>query len=168
MERDFKQDFKISSLHCFLHYEKTGVTCIQYTIHWNKTQMLEKFRLGQNKRYKKCSLFSFATSNASQFNFQYAIIWARFVSLKLCVGFSIFNSAKCMDSLILNVIISFKIKIIEKPHSFSLRTLIFNLQQEVSKFNDVCVSWSSPKSDLQTNILNLENRSFENVSFSPY
>ena len=41
----------------------------------------------------------------------------------------------------------------------------FKLQQKVLKFNDICVSWSSPKTDLVTNFLNLENRSFENVSF---
>ena len=51
-------------------------------------------------------------------------------------------------------------------HSFATRPLIFNLQQEVLKFNDICLSWSSPKTDLVTNFLNLENRSFENVIFS--
>ena len=41
--------------------------------------------------------------------------------------------------------------------SFAPRPLIFKLQQEVSKFNDICVRWSSSKSDLETNFLNLEN-----------
>ena len=50
-------------------------------------------------------------------------------------------------------------------HIFAPRPLIFNLQQEVLKFNDINVSWSSPKSDLMINFLNLENQSFENVSF---
>ena len=49
-------------------------------------------------------------------------------------------------------------------HSFDPRPLIFKLQQEVLKFNDICVSWSSQKTDLVTNFLNPENRSFENVS----
>ena len=40
-------------------------------------------------------------------------------------------------------------------HSFVPRPLIFTLQQELIKFNDICVSWSAPKTDL------LENRSFE-------
>ena len=48
--------------------------------------------------------------------------------------------------------------------SFAPRTLIFKLQQEVLKFNDICMSWSSPKTDLMTNFLNPENRSFENIS----
>ena len=51
-------------------------------------------------------------------------------------------------------------------HSFAPRPLIFKLQQEVLKFNDICVSLNSPKTDLVINFLNLENRSFENVSFS--
>ena len=49
-------------------------------------------------------------------------------------------------------------------HSFAPRPLIFKWQQEVLKFNDICLSWSSAKADLATNILNPENRSFENVS----
>ena len=42
-------------------------------------------------------------------------------------------------------------------HSFAPRPLIFKLQQEVLKFNDICVSWSSSKTDLVTSFLNLEN-----------
>ena len=51
-------------------------------------------------------------------------------------------------------------------HSFAPRLLIFKLEQAFLKFNDICVSRSSPKTNLETNFLNLENRSFENVSFS--
>ena len=51
-------------------------------------------------------------------------------------------------------------------HSFASRPLIFKLQKEVLKLKDICVSWSSPKTDQVTMFLNLENRSFENVSFS--
>ena len=43
------------------------------------------------------------------------------------------------------------------------------LQQEVLIYNDICVSWSSQKSDLEKNFLengSLENQSFKNVSFS--
>ena len=40
--------------------------------------------------------------------------------------------------------------------SFAPRPMIFKLQQEFLKFNDICVSWSSPKTDLVTNFLNLE------------
>ena len=47
---------------------------------------------------------------------------------------------------------------------FAPGNLIFKLQQEVLKFNDICVSWSSPETELVTKFLNSENRSFENVS----
>ena len=39
-----------------------------------------------------------------------------------------------------------------------------NIQSEILKFSDICVSCSSPKTDLLTNFLNPENRSFENIS----
>ena len=52
----------------------------------------------------------------------------------------------------------FKIKIIKKQHTVLLPDLlIFQLQQEILKFNDVCVSWSSPKTDLVADLLNPEN-----------
>ena len=51
-------------------------------------------------------------------------------------------------------------------HSFALTPLIFKLQQEFLKFNDIYVSWSSQKIDMETNLLNLENQNFENVRFS--
>ena len=68
--------------------------CIQYTIDWDKTQIFKKNFFGQNRRYKKCSLFSFASFISSQFYFcDYYLSWStRFVPLKLCVGFSTFDS----------------------------------------------------------------------------
>ena len=50
--------------------------------------------------------------------------------------------------------------------TFEPKILIFNFQQEVLKFSDICVSWSSPKTDLRIKFLNLENGSLENISFS--
>ena len=47
-------------------------------------------------------------------------------------------------------------------HGFAPRSQIFKLQQEILKFN-ICVRWTSPKTDLVTNFLNNEDRSFENV-----
>ena len=50
------------------------------------------------------------------------------------------------------------------------RPLIFKLQQDVLKLNDICMSRSSSITDLVTNFLNPENRSFENlaiVTFNP-
>ena len=52
----------------------------------------------------------------------------------------------------------------EATHSFATRPLVFKLQQGVLKFNDICVSWCSPKTDLVIIFFNPENRSFANVS----
>ena len=72
-----------------------------------------------------------------------------------------------MDSLTLKRHNSFQNKNNRKvTHVFTPRPLFFKLQQEALKFNDICMSWSSPKTDLMTNFLNLKNRSFENVSCS--
>ena len=51
-----------------------------------------------------------------------------------------------MDSLTLKRHSSFQNENNRKSvHSFAPRPLIFQLQQEVFKFNDISVSWSSPK-----------------------
>ena len=70
-----------------------------------------------------------------------------------------------MDFLILKLRNSFQNKNNRKAtHSFVPRSLIFILQKEALKFNDIYVIWRSPKTDLVT-ILNLENQSFENIVF---
>ena len=48
---------------------------------------------------------------------------------------------------------------------FFSQTFDVKLQQEVLKFN-ICLIWSSQKTDLEKNFLNLENRKYDNVSFS--
>ena len=64
-----------------------------------------------------------------------------------------------MDSVTLKYVITpFKTKIIKRLHTILRPDLsIFKLQQEVLNFSDICVSWNSPKTDLVTNFLNLEN-----------
>ena len=42
--------------------------CIQYTIYWNKTQMLKKILFGQVKWFKKRPFFSSSSSNLSVLN----------------------------------------------------------------------------------------------------
>ena len=75
-----------------------------------------------------------------------------------------------MDLLILKRHNSFKnLNNRKAKHTFALfkwRPLIFKLQQQVLKFNDICVNWTSPKTDVEANFLNLENRIFKNVSYS--
>ena len=78
----------------------------------------------------------------------------------MCLGFSIFDLTLKRHNSVQNE------NNRKVTHSFAPRPLISKLQQKVLKFNDICVSWSSPKTDLETNFLNLENRNFENVSFS--
>ena len=102
----------------------------------------------------------------------------RFLSQKLCVGFSIFHF---VSFLLKFIFLSTKIHVTFKlhnsfqnqnnrkaTHSFAPRSLIFKLQQEILKFNDTCVSWSFAKTDLVTNFLYPENQSLENFSFSQY
>ena len=70
-----------------------------------------------------------------------------------------------MDSLTLKCNNSFQNQNNGKAtYNFAPRTLIFILQQEVLKFSDICVSWSSLKTDPLTIFLTLGNLSFENVS----
>ena len=116
----------------------------------------------------------------------------RFVSLKVWVGFSIFNSVlfllkfiflfnKKAWTLWLQEVITLQTHYVHSTlkthvvfvgysfqnynkgkatHTFGPRPLIFKLQQEDLKFNDVSVSWNSPKTDVETNFLNLENKNF--------
>ena len=55
---------------------------------------------------------------------------------------------------------------IEKLYTVFLQILIFKLQ--VLKLTDIYVNWSSPKIDPKASFSSLENRSFENNSFSQY
>ena len=72
-----------------------------------------------------------------------------------------------MDFLALKRLNSFQMSKNRKTTtSFAPRPLIFKLQGEVLKFNDICVSWNSLKTDLETIFFNLRNRSFKNASFS--
>ena len=91
------------------------------------------------------------------------------------MGFSVFDSASLIltfiflfnkkhDSWTLKRHNSFQDQNNRKvSHSFTVRLLIFKLQRNVWKFNDICVSWSSPKTDLETNFLNLGGACFLEV-----
>ena len=71
-----------------------------------------------------------------------------------------------MDSLALKRHNSFQnLNNRKATHSFAPRPLIFKLQQEVLKFNDICVSWSSPKTDMETNFLNLKIKVLRTLVF---
>ena len=109
----------------------------------------KKISLRQNKRHKKYNFF-FRKIQLTTVLFLihdfYASWSTRLISLKLYVAFSIFDSDL------------FLLKFKRKPiHSFASRPLIFKLQHEV---------WSDIQWYLETNFLNLENRSFEYIPFS--
>ena len=81
-------------------------------------------------------------------DFPFSIPFRFYYSLYFC-------SIKCMDTLTLKRHNSFQNENNRKAtHSFASRPLILKLQQEVLKFHDICVSWSSPKTDLVANLLN--------------
>ena len=86
----------------------------------------------QNKTYKKCTLFFFfrvlqlITGLLLIYNFYTS--WSTwFISLKLCVGFSIFDSVSFTLNFkfLLNKKRPFKIKIIEELHTVLLPDLSF-------------------------------------------
>ena len=86
----------------------------------------------QNKTYKKCTLFFFfrvlqlITGLLLIYNFYTS--WSKwFISLKLCVGFSIFDSVSFTLNFkfLLNKKRPFKIKIIEELHTVLLPDLSF-------------------------------------------
>ena len=43
---------------------------------------------------------------------------------------------------------------------------MFKLQHEFLILIDICVSWTSPRTDLETNFSNLGNRNFKKLNFS--
>ena len=89
------------------------------------------------------------------FHFQFRIVF--FFYFYFC-------STKCMNSLTLKRPNSFQNwNIIKVKYIFTPGLLTFKLQQEVLKFSDICVSWSSPKTELVINFLKPENRIFDNI-----
>ena len=72
--------------------------CIRYTIHWDKTQLLKKFPLDKISGTKIPSFFcelQVITVLVLICGF-YMSWYTRFISLKLCVGFSIFDSVSLL------------------------------------------------------------------------
>ena len=143
---------------------------VQYTMHWDKTRTLKKFP-SDKTNVTKNALFFFRGPQLITVLLsirKYYTSWSTsFFSLKLCVGFSIFDSVlfllnfkffstESMDSMTLKHHNSFQNKNNKKTTPrFSPRHFIFKLQQEIWKYNDICVSRSSPKTDLETKLSKL-------------
>ena len=72
----------------------------------------------------------------------------KFVSLKKCMGLFIF------DFVLFSLKFLFLLNEIHGLFNFKTSTLSSKLQQEVLKFNNICVSLSSPKTDLEKNFVN--------------
>ena len=141
--------------------------CVQYTIHWDKAQMLKKFPSDKINGTKMPSFFfrelQLITVLLLICNFYMS--WStKVVSVKLCGKFSVFDSISFLLKFYIfvqqnawtlwlyNVIIPFKVKLIGKSLAIFLPDLWF------WKFSDICVSRKTPKIGLETNFLDLENR----------
>ena len=136
---------------------------------WDKTQMWKICRSDKRNVTKNALFFlswapthhSFTFNSQFLYELKHKVHLSKTVSVTFHFQFRfvfikvyIFSTTKSMDSLTSRHN-SFQNKNNRKAtHSFAPRPLIFKLQQEVWKFNDICVSWSSPKTDLETNFLN--------------
>ena len=131
----------------YTHWIFFDISCkfIQYTIHWDKTQMLRKFSLVKINVTKNSHFFLSQAPIHHSFTFVSRFLneWRfRLVFMKIYI----FDNTKSMDSLTLKRHNSSINKNNRKAtHSFAPRLLLFKLQEEVWKFNDSCVSYSSPK-----------------------
>ena len=78
--------------------------CIQYTIHWDKTQMLKKCSSAKINGTKNALIFLSQAPIYHSFTFNFRFLYAlkhKVFYVKLCAGFSIFNpvSFLCHDLL---------------------------------------------------------------------
>ena len=149
-------------------------------MHWGKIQTSKKFpsdKINISKHALFCSC-ELQLITVLLLICDSCLNWStRLISLKMCVEFSIFDSASFLLKfmflfnkkhwLFSFLIITFKIKTVEKTSSFNSSTMIFRLQEEIANLiKSAWVGWSSPKTDPKTNFLNLENWSFEYFAFS--
>ena len=126
------------------------------------------YTLGQEKRYKNALSFLLwvRTYQYLTFNSLYLRWSTRFVSLKACVKFSISDSVSFllmltffasqetwgMDSFRHNCFQNWNIR--KVTHDFTPKPLIFKFQQELLKFNNICLSWSLLQVKQETNFSN--------------
>ena len=136
-----------------------------YTIHWDKTQTLKKFPSDKIKVTKNALFFLLQVPTHHRFNFNSQFLYKLKQKFHLCKNVSgifsfpfcfvfikvyIFFQQKSIDPLTLKRHISFQNRNNRKAkHLFAPAPLIFKLQQEVWKLNDICVSWSYPKSIME-------------------
>ena len=92
---DFKNKQKIAWSNVFWCVRvRVFWKCIQYSIHWDKTQMLKKIPFDKINGTKNALFFLLRAPTNQSFTFNLRFLYElkhKFVSLKLCVGFSIFD-----------------------------------------------------------------------------
>ena len=139
-----------------------------YTIYWDKTQTLKKFPSDKIKVTKNALFFLLQFPTHHRFNFNSQFLYKLKQKFHLCKNVSgifscpfcfvfikvyIFFQQKSIDALTLKRHISFQNKNNRKAkHRFTPAPLIFKLQQEVWKLNDICVSCSYPKSIMEAKL----------------
>ena len=107
------------------------------------------------KWYKNCPLFSFTSSNSSQFYFYFAILIRPEAQ-----GLSLWNGVWDFPFSILFRFIKVYIFVKQNPSTLWLwphivlfaKSSIFMLQREVLKLNDKSLGWGSSKTDLDTKL----------------
>ena len=134
---------------------------IQCTIHWDKTQSLEKLPWDKLNGTKNALVFLSRAQTHYSFTFNLRLLYkvkhkvllsktmCRIFHFRFCIIFVkvyIFVQQNVWTVWLKIVIASFKIGIIEKTHTILLPDVWFLScnKQEILKFNDICVSWSSP------------------------
>ena len=149
--------------------------CIPYTIHWDKTQMLKKFpsdkKNGTNDAIFFLSLAPIHHSLTFNLWFLYELKYKVCLSKIVCGIFHfrfrfvfikvyVFVQQNAWTLWLSKVIISFKIKIIAKPHMVLLPDLWFLCCNKKFENSMYLREFEPPKTDLLTKFLNLENQSF--------
>ena len=139
---------------------------IQYIVYWDKIQ-IHSFFFRELQLIAVLLLIDNSKNSRS----------TRFISLKLCVGFSIFDSVSFLLKFILLFNKNTDFFPLKRHNSFQNTSnrkarysffLTFKLKQEFWTINDICVSLNSPKPEIETNFLNLKNRRFDYVTFPSY
>ena len=151
---------------------------IQYTIHWDKTQMLKIFP-SDKINITKMHFFSFLSSKLITVLLLICnsyTDWSFHLSKTLCGIFHfrflfvfirvyIFFHQKALTLWLWNVITLFIIKAMEKPHTGLFPDCWFLSCNKKFKIQWYLLELEPPKTDLETNFLSLANRSFKYVTF---
>ena len=147
--------------YCFLICKSIYIPKVYsiHTIHWDKTEMLKRFPSDKTNDTKKALCFLSRAPTHHNFTFNLWFWSTRFVPLKLCVGFSIFDSVSFLLKFIFlfnkmdgffTLKQNFFTKFCSQTCYFKVETRSFKIQWYLS--------WSSPKTDLVTNFLNPQNK----------